>query len=257
MPGFAAQTYRNVQYAQGEAGAPLRFDAHIPAGISALPAAIIVHGGGWVAGDRVANVEPLFEPLTQAGFAWFSISYTLAKDVLHLGTAAEDVRAAILYIAKHAAEYHIDPKRIFLVGESAGAQLATLAVLEDAALPIRAIVAIYMPSDLQELAKSAQHLQSLGIVNTALAALVSPRLRGLSPLHKVRREMPPLLLIHGTGDGLIPFQQSVSMCRAVRAVGGKCDLISVRNGAHGIRRWEAAGLTGYKRLMVEWVRKQL
>jgi dipeptidyl aminopeptidase/acylaminoacyl peptidase len=66
--------------------------------------------------------------------------------------------------------------------------------------------------------------------------------------------MPPLLLIHGTADGLIPFEQSVSMCRAVRAVGGKCDLISVRNGVHGIRRWEAAGLTGYKRLMVDWVR---
>src|SRR6188768_472863 len=75
---------RDVEYAH-PAGLSLRFDASLPAAEAPSPAVIIVHGGAWVRGDRRVNVEPLFRPLADAGFAWFSISYTLASDPFQIG----------------------------------------------------------------------------------------------------------------------------------------------------------------------------
>ena len=75
-----AENLNDIEY--GRAGkSSLLFDAHIPDGTGPFPAVILVHGGAWVAGDRINSVEPLFKPLNDAGFAWFSISYRLAADV--------------------------------------------------------------------------------------------------------------------------------------------------------------------------------
>src|ERR1700722_8079959 len=100
----------------------LLFDAHIPDGTGPFPAVLLVHGGAWVGGDRITSVEPLFKPLTDAGFAWFSISYRLAGDVvrnpiaaaLHLGAAESDVRRAVTFVKEHAGEYRVNPHKIVL-----------------------------------------------------------------------------------------------------------------------------------------------
>ena len=250
MPVSSGQTYKGVEY--GRVGDHiLRLDAFVPAGTGPFPAAVIVHGGGWVAGDRVRNVEPLFDPLADAGFAWFSISYTLANDISRFGAAVHDVRDAVQYVVTHASQYRVDPARIFLVGESAGAQLAALAALQNPGLPVRALVGFYMPSDLEGLANSARNVHPLA--GAMLASAMLPRLRQFSPLRNLRTRMPPLLLIHGTNDPLVPYSQSLAMCRAVRAAGGTCDMIAVRGGGHGLRGWDAAATTTYKRLMVEWL----
>ena len=87
---FFAPMQRGVEYGRvGET--PLLFDAVITDGPGRFPAVIIVHGGGGIGGHRQHSVEPLFEPLTRAGFAWFSISYRLATDLLQFGVAVDDV----------------------------------------------------------------------------------------------------------------------------------------------------------------------
>jgi alpha-L-fucosidase 2 len=95
------------------------------------------------------------------------------------------------------------------------------------------------------------------VQGTPWAGAVLARLRQLSPVNHVRDGMPPFLLIHGTADPLVPFEQSRNMCKAIRNAGGTCDLIAVNGGGHGLRRWEAAGLTSYKRLMIDWLQKHL
>ena len=67
----------------------------------------------------------------------------------------------------------------------------------------------------------------------------------------------PTLVIHGTADPIVPFEQSRSMCKAIRNAGGECDLLAVKGGGHGMRGWESAGLTSYKRLMIDWLQKRL
>src|SRR5689334_1798316 len=78
---WAAETRHDVEY--GKAGdISLQMDVHVPDGKGPFPAIILVHGGAWVRGDRQWNVQPLFRPLEDAKFAWFSISYRLANDIL-------------------------------------------------------------------------------------------------------------------------------------------------------------------------------
>ena len=116
----------------------LHLDASIPAGDGPFPAAILVHGGGWVRGDRRMEVQPLFQPLSDARIAWFSISYRLATDPLLFGAAVNDVESAVRFVKAHAAEYRVDPARLALIGESAGGQLAAMAALDgDSAAPVK------------------------------------------------------------------------------------------------------------------------
>ena len=73
---------------------PLLLDLHVPDGPGPFPAAILVHGGGFDEGSRSTNVRPLFDPLSDAGFAWFSIDYRLAPEA-HFAEAIEIGRAHV------------------------------------------------------------------------------------------------------------------------------------------------------------------
>ena len=254
----SARETRNIEYRRAE-GQALQLDALVPEGAGPFPAAVIVHGGGWVAGDRRWNVEPLFQPLLEAGFVCFSISYRLATQISLFGVAVDDVTEAIAYVRAHCREYKVDSEKIVLVGESAGGQLASMAALRDSGSTVKAVVALYTPADLERIARGSKVLPApfrLAIQGTPWAGVLLSRLHELSPLRHVRRGMPPFLLIHGTADTLVPFEQSENMCRAIRHAGAECDLIAVRGGGHGLLWWESAGLTGYKKLMTNWLRSR-
>ncbi len=234
-------------------------DAYVPNAPGPHPGIIIVHGGGWVRGDRRVDVQPLFQPLENAGFAWFSISYRLAKDATQIGAGIQDVEQAVRYVHDHAAEFNVDPDRLALVGESAGAQLASMAALSPG-VDVKAVVAFYSPSDLVSLAKESQYVpESLRrqIKGTPWESLVLAGLQELSPINHVRAGMPPFLLIHGTSDSLVPYEQSERMCAAVRRAGGQCELYPVKGGGHGVRWWESVHLTAYKQVMVHWLENKL
>ena len=148
----------DIEYSR-VAGAPLMLDAAIPRGTGPFPAVIIVHGGGWVRGDRRVDVQPLFQPLMEAGFAWFSISYRLMTDVTKFGDVVQDVEAAIRFVKSHAAEYRVNSSRIALIGESAGGQLAVIAAKAPSPeLRVRAVVALYAPTDLLSLAQDSKYV---------------------------------------------------------------------------------------------------
>lgn len=252
---------RDVEYAQVN-GISLRLDACLPISSVRTPAAIIVHGGGWVRGDRRIDVEPLFEPLSQSGLAWFSISYRLATDVTQFGVAIDDVQSAIRYVKAHADEYNIDPNRIALIGESAGGQLATMAILRGGAdVAVRAVVAIYTPTDLVSLVKNSRYVSAQmqnAIKGSPWESFILAGLSQLSPIENVRRGMPPFLFIHGTSDMLVPFEQSKQMCDRMRKVGASCEVYPVEGAGHGIRWWDSNRTSNvFNKTMVPWLRKQL
>ncbi len=257
-----AQVHRDVEYTQAE-GKSLRLDASIPEGSGPFPVAIIVHGGGWVRGDKAIDVAPLFKPLSDAGIAWFSINYRLATDPLRFGVAVNDVEEAIRFVKAHAGEYRIDPARIALIGESAGGQLAGMAALNNApGTSVKAVVAIYSPTDLVALIKTSELIPSQirnSLQGTPFEAILLARLSQLSPIEKVRAGMPPFLMIHGTADPLVPLAQSIAMCNRMQAVGAPCELFRVPGVGHGIRYWESDPATAqpYKLEMIRWLQDQL
>ncbi len=268
-----AENRVNVEYGHA-GGVSLRLDMHLPEGPGPFPAAIVVHGGAWVTGDRKANVEPLFEPLSNAQFAWFSISYRLVNDIpssissdktiaslLSMGTAVDDVRQAVQYVKAHALEFRVDPDRIALIGESAGAQLAAMAALKPGPNgDVRALVAFYCPSDLVSLAKTLKQIPDSvrqSIKGTLWETMLNGALRQVSPMTWVSKDAPPVLLIHGTADTVVPFEQSTAFCAAINAAGGSCTLYPVPGGGHGMRSWDTKSTTGYRPAMIDWLRKSM
>src|ERR1700683_1186511 len=101
----------DVEYTR-PGGVSVKLDAHIPPGNGPFPAVILVHGGGWSEGDKTGKfIQPLFCPLDQPGFVWFSINYRLAPQFA-FPAPAEDLEAAVRFVKQHAQEYKVNPARI-------------------------------------------------------------------------------------------------------------------------------------------------
>lgn len=266
-----ARSLHDVEYAAPD-GRPLMMDGYVPDGKGPYPAAILVHGGAWVLGNR-ASIRPLFEPLQDAGFAWFSIDYRLADfsdlskllspdGVKTVTGASDDVRAAVAYVKNAAADLHVDPSRIVLIGESAGAQLAEVAALTPAeGGDVAGLVGFFGPTDLGELAKTSDRVPPplrQALTGSVLGQMLLTGLQGLSPKYMVGAMAPPFLLFHGTEDRLVPLNQSEEMCDAMHQAHQTCDLVTVTGGGHGLRRWERdASLSGYKNRLMTWLQQFL
>src|SRR5512132_3581562 len=121
----AAKSQDGLVY--GEAGGEkLTMDYYPPPGPGPHPVAIIIHGGGFVRGTSKNNSEAYCADfLAPAGYAVFSINYRLAPKFPY-PAMVEDVERAVRYIRRHEKKWDADPKRIALVGGSAGGYLSNM-----------------------------------------------------------------------------------------------------------------------------------
>ena len=258
-----AEMRTNIEYAVA-GGESLKLDANVPDGKGPFPTVILVHGGGWRGGSKEVFITPLFKPLTDVGFTWFSINYRLAPTNRY-PAAVDDVVTAVRWVEAHAAEYKVDVKRIVLVGESAGGHLVALVgARKGRDLGIAAVVPYYAPCDLEALTigdgKTKRASTSLGafLGFTQMDDRARRLLREASPITHVTKAMPPFLLTHGTQDPLVPYNQSVLMRDRMKAVGAACDLYSVEGGAHGMSGWERdPKLQAHKAELILWLKKTL
>lgn len=88
------------------------------------PCMIIVHGGGWITGDK-SLLEPFAIALADKGYVTVCVEYRFSQEALY-PAAVVDINSAIRWITKNAKKYNIDPSEISIMGSSAGGQLATL-----------------------------------------------------------------------------------------------------------------------------------
>ncbi len=256
----AANDFKDVEYAQA-GGVRLTLDAHVPEGAGPFPTAILVHGGGWVAGDKQEYITYIFQPLTAAGFAWFSINYRLAPQ-FKFPADADDVEAAICFVKANAAKFKVDPKRIALIGESAGGHLVSyVGARNQKDSKVAAVVSMYGIHDLVAAAlawKPVPHeiLDLFGI--PAVDAETAPILIKASPVIYNTKEMPPFLLMHGSKDEDVPYEQSVEMCTKMKQAGARCDLVTVEGAPHGMDHWEPhPEFLWYKKTLVDWLLQTL
>ncbi len=236
----------------------LTLDASVPEGAGPFATCILVHGGGFTKGDKTSFITPLFEPLTKAGFTWFTINYRLAPDH-QWPAAADDVTAAVKWVEAHAAEYKVDPKRIALIGESAGGHLvAWTGVTQGNDLGLAAVVPFYAPCDVPLLMSKRTEPGGLGSMLgvTEMNDAAKKKFESISPVAKVKPGLPPFLLIHGDKDDKVPFEQSTIFQKQMQAAGNTCDLIAILGGIHGMGAWSKLG-SDYQEQMVVWLRKTM
>ena len=262
-----AEFKRDLEYGRA-AGTPLLLDVNVPDSDGPFPVAILIHGGGWDAGDKGgsnmpgngADITPWFAPLTAAKFTWFSINYRLAPN--HRWPAcADDVQTAIRWVKAHAREFKGDPRRIALVGHSAGGHLACYAaVTASDDTRVQAIVGFAPVTDFEfelpvrkQISTSLQHLHNLTRDITPAALEI---LRATAPINHVRPGLPPFLILHGDADKTVPLQESLNFQAKLHVAGVTCDLITVPGAPHGLLTWEKFDAQWSTRF-VTWLQRTL
>jgi pectinesterase len=230
----------DIEY--GEAGGEkLLLDAHVPEGSGKFPVVVIVHGGGWMSGDREKDIVPVFAPVA-TNFTWFTISYRLAP-TNHWPACYEDVQTAIRWAKKHAVEFKGDPNRMALLGYSAGGHLVTLAgTRAEPDTQVQAVAAMAPPTDLvsdnERRGGASTSMRALfNLDSTNLTDTVRAVFKQNSPLTYVKPGLPPFLILQGSADKTVPAEQSLAFQKALKAAGVECDMIVIPEGQHRIADW--------------------
>jgi acetyl esterase/lipase len=119
---------QDIPYAES-ADPRQKVDLYAAEGAKNLPVVFWIHGGGWQTGDRT-NVQVKPQAFVDKGFVFVSTGYRLLTNV-DMGTIFRDIAKSVRWVNDHIAEHGGDPKRIFVMGHSAGAQLAALICIDD------------------------------------------------------------------------------------------------------------------------------
>ena len=229
----SAAELRDIEFAR-PAGISLTLDANIPDSEVPQPIVLLIHGGGWEAGDKQTYIRPWFTTLTDAKIGWISINYRLAPQWKH-PAAVEDVEAALRWVQSNAKRLRVDTNRIAIMGESAGGHIAAMAALRGR-VPVAALISFYGIHDLPawfrqrgEIPKNiAQYL-----TGTSPKDLVEA-----SPISHVRATSPPMLVVHGTADHGVHYEQSQRLCDAAIRVKVRCEALLIDGAPHGVENWE-------------------
>jgi acetyl esterase/lipase len=234
----------DIRYAD-PGGIDLCLDVLGPAPLPSTPTPTVVRIDGcpgWGPGDRSSALLPFANPaLARAGFL------TVAISVRHTGQAIfpaqlHDVQAALGWLRRNPLGLPIDPDRIGIWGQSAGGHLAALAALtarprRTATTGVHAVVTISGPSDLLR-PGGAMRIDRPSPVTALVGGDVSThreQLRAASPIAHVSAGAPPFLIIHGTADETVPYEQAERLHRALLAVGAPSRLLAIPGGQHNLR----------------------
>lgn len=228
-----------------------------------LPVVIVVHGGGWGSGDRKTMIQPVLETLTQGGYLYVSIDYRLSPQ--HRWPACrEDVEDAVAWTKQHIRQYGGDPDRIGILGYSAGGQLAFLAAIHDRdPHRVKALVGLAPTTDFLEdfgrrggASKALRDL--MNVTEDQPLENVLLRLYNASPINHLHPGMPPILLIHGTEDRSVSFQQSLHIQHKIEENKWDvpCEVYKIEGAPHRQSEWDRFD-EGYKNKLLTWLGERL
>jgi acetyl esterase/lipase len=225
------------------------------------PAVMYIFGGGWDSGNRTGGMQALLSPfLASHGFITINITYRLSPQAI-FPAQLHDAKAAIRWLRANAQQYHVDPDRIGVWGFSAGAHLASLVGLtgDVPALEghsgspgyssrVQAVVTAAGPSDFMR--PGGQLVYDADNEVTRLFGGTVPErtelMRLASPLSHARGDAPPFLIIHGTRDETVLFEQAEWLYHALKMAGSDATLLAREGIGHS---WEG----GWEELAVRYV----
>ena len=201
------------------------------------PGVIVIHGGGWVEGEKENMLERFCLPFIQRDFVVANVEYRLAKSA-PAPAAVEDVLKAAKWFQDHTLDYKVDPAHIIVTGESAGGQLALMAGMLPGSTTLGPVIKIAAVIDFYGIADVADQLEGPNQRPYAVA-WIPPQpdrmtlAKQMSPITYVRKGLPPILVIHGDADPVVPYQQSVELAKALKSGRDDVELMTVEGGKHG------------------------
>lgn len=270
---------KGLSYGHGAAGT-LKLDLYRPDSTQPASVLIYLHGGAWITGLRDETPERLHN-LAAHGIAVVSIDYDFVQDAA-FPAQLNNIKDALTWVAANSGEYNLDPQRVALGGASAGGYLASLSALlltethasghGGTPAGIGAIVALFTNFDLTSarpkpvpnsgftvpafIANSPVPAYFGGTLPTparrqALLAGVPEEelndeiLANLSPIDRLHANTPPLLIMHGTADGVSPVAQSINFHDRAQRMGLQAELRLVEGANHEGPEFDTAETAEY------------
>ena len=269
--------HENVVY-HDEYGVGLLMDVFVPTGDNNGIAIVDIASGSWFSDRgkiRDHKLARVYDHGCAAGFTIFAVRPGSQTNFTAQEMVA-NVQRGIRYVKAHADEYGIDPKRVGLTGASAGGHLATLTAasvkegdpdakdpLEKHDTRVAAVLAFFPPTDFLAWAGEDTDVKLLrsavigrilfhGGVTDQEAEEIREVAEAISPARQVSSQFPPLLLVHGDADPVVPLAQSEILKKALEEHGVSVELIVKPGGGHP---WLT--IAEEVKIGVDWFEKQL
>jgi len=220
-----------------------RADLYIsPKASKPTPVLINIHGGGWKSG--VKETQGGFNSFFNAGFAVANMEYRLSGQA-KAPAAVEDTRCMLIYLIKNAKALNIDPNKIIIMGGSAGGHLALMGgllandhrfdtnCLGVENIKVAAIINKYGIADVWDWTYGPEHKSSSPKLWLGDKANDDAFIKSVSPVSYVTKNSPPIFIVHGNADPIVPYQQSVDLYKKLQELGVKSQFITVEGGLHG------------------------
>jgi len=253
IPTTTVEVSKDVEY--GRAGnIPLLLDIYIPETPIAtpMPAVIWIFGGSFKYGNK--SSDPMMrsiKALARHGFFAVSINYRLSG-VAPFPAAVEDSKCAVRWLRANAEKYNIDPNRIGVLGSSSGGYLSMMVGCADetAGLEgnggwaefssrVQAVCSYYGPTDLASVYRKKEAMWGSVPDDFYYVQFLGCHLeekpdmwKAASPINHVTADDPPLLLVHGELDSVVPIIVSGKMYWTYQQAGLEASLIRVSEADH-------------------------
>jgi acetyl esterase/lipase len=241
QPDSAIIEHKNITYLHAS-GADLQLDVYQQPGNKPAPVVVYFHGGAWWKNARPASSGG-FRSLLSLGFSLVTVDYRLTG-VAPAPASVQDARCSLAWVKRSAAEFHFDLNEVIAFGTSSGGHLALMAgmlptkndidLAECADQPkVAAIFDFYGITDMSPLLVTGATLKKSATNWLGERADSSEFVAKMSPLHYVRASLPPIFIVHGDADPVVPYDQSVQLRDQLTALHIPVRMFTVPGGQHG------------------------
>ena len=235
LRGRTVDKIKNIPFRR-VAGHTVKLDVyHDRTGRTDRPIIMYIHGGGWVMGDKREQGLPLLHHMARAGWLCFSVNYRLSPGVA-LPHQLADVKAGLVWIREHAAEYGGDPSFVAVSGGSAGGNLAALVGLtandpryqpgfEEADTSVQITAPIYGIYDVtNRMGSQTDRFVPMLMEPLVIKAFLEDepeKFEEMSPMDRIHPDVPPFVIAQGDRDSLAPVVEARAFVAALETTSQK------------------------------------
>ena len=214
---------------------------------------ILMVSGGWFSSHESINAE-YFRPLLKRGYTVFPVVHG-SQPKFCITEIVPDIHRAVRFIRHNAARYGVDPNHLGITGGSAGGHLSlTMGTqgrpgdanakdpVDRESSAVQCVACFFPPTDFLNYSRPGEDAVGVGVLK-AFKAGFGPRSdteeerqklgREISPIYFVHSNMPPILIIHGDADKLVPICQAQTFVKRCEEVGSTAKLIVREGKTHG------------------------